>query len=95
MSALHEPAVDADHLSGDVRRRVGSQERHQLGHLLAVPEPADGDVAQVRLARRRGHPAIISVSISPGDTALTSTPFGASSRESDRVRPMSPAFDAA
>ena len=37
----------------------------------------------------------IAVSISPGETALTSTPFLERSRESARVNPSSPAFDAA
>ena len=55
----HQPAVHADHLPGDVRGRVGTQERHHLGHLHRGAEPSDGHVAKVYLARglgnRRGH----------------------------------------
>jgi hypothetical protein len=60
-----------------------------------VPIRPTETASNARVRAAAGMAASISVSIIPGDTALTSTPWPASSRESARVRPMSPALDAA
>jgi hypothetical protein len=70
--------VDAPDLPGDVRRRVGGQEGDHAGDLLRATHAADRDRRLERLDHLPGTASVISVSISPGVTALTVRPRGGS-----------------
>ena len=89
-------SVDREHLSGDVARVLGREERDRSGDV----------VGRCRSARARSGPsaasqtvsessAVMSVSMKPGATALARTLRDASSRATDFVRPMTPALAAA
>jgi len=38
-----QPAVDDDLLAGDVARRAGGEERHDVGDVLRLPDPVQAD----------------------------------------------------
>ena len=89
-ASLQQAAVHPDHLAGDVARRVGGEKRHERRHLARRAGSPDGHRLQVGRPAAAGIASIISVSISPGATAFTSTPLAARSRDSARVKPSSP-----
>jgi hypothetical protein len=39
----HHPAVDHEHLAGDVAGQVGRQEQHGVGDILGATPPTAGD----------------------------------------------------
>ena len=94
--ASPQPAVHRNDLSGDVACPLGREKRDDLGHFARRADAAERHRLDIALARRAPACAsACSVSIIPGATALTSTPLAARSRDSPRVNPSSPAFDAA
>jgi len=90
----HEPAVDGEDVTRDVRGLVGGEERDGVGDLLGRPEAAEGVALRIASWIVSGRPAVSSVSTKPGATALHVMPRLATSRATAFVRPMSPAFAA-
>ena len=93
----HRPAVNRQHLTGDVRRR-----RRRRGRQTSARSPRARPSARAGFAPASLRPAfrcvrmfsVMAVAAS-GATALTVIDCRASSRASDFVRPMMPAFAAA
>ena len=50
-----EAAVDADHLTGDVARRLRREKRDDRGHLVRLAGAADRHAFDMLGARRGGH----------------------------------------
>ncbi len=83
-------AVDDEFRAGDERGLLGDQERHGVGDLRRLADPAE--------RRRGGQPrwvgsSSMGVAIGPGNTALTRMPAGASSAAAAWVSPRSAHFD--
>ncbi len=88
-------AVDVVGDAGDVARLLPTEEGDEVGDVVDVAATADRDLGdERRLTFACKAPPVMSVSMKPGATELTVTPFGPSSRASARANPSSAAFAA-
>lgn len=83
-----DPAVNRKDGAGDVRGHVAGQEEERVGDLISSPTLPIGMRATKGFIMASGRFATMSVRVTPGATALTLIPRGASSRERDFVRPL-------
>ena len=99
-----DAAVDVHHLTDHRRQPEVGQELDRRGHLVGRADPAQRDrpaaylacmLARSTPAPRRRRPRSCGVSVTPGATALTMMPSGASSRPSVLTSEISPALAAA
>ncbi len=95
-------AIDDVLRAGDVAGEVGAQEQHDVGDLLGRRVAPGRDRRLVSLADASGSSGliifssewIIRVSTGPGQTALTRTPWRATSPAAVLVRPITACFEA-
>ena len=95
MSVDMGAAVDVVGDAGDVARLFTAEVGDEVGDVVDVATAADRDLGdELLLALAGKHPSADSVSMKPGATELTVTPFGPNSRASARANPSSAAFAA-
>ncbi len=96
-ATLHpEPAVDQNDVAGDERGRVGAEESHRACDVLGIAEPTERRVASsIAAVASSGRTSVSCVFTYPGATTFARTLRLPSSRASDFVNPMIPAFEAA
>ena len=95
-ATLHpEPAVDEQHVAGDERRRVGAEEAHRARDVLRSPSRPSGVFVNIAAVASSGSTSVSCVFTYPGATTFARTLRLPSSRASDFVKPMIPAFEAA
>ena len=95
--SLHpQSAVDEQHLARDERGVVGAEEAYRACDLVRLGDAAERRVASIiAFVASSGSTSVSCVFTYPGATTFARMFRRASSRASDFVKPMIPAFEAA
>ena len=97
LTLIHIPSPPSTSTTSPVTNEASSEQRKRTAPATSsgVPSRASGVFARIACCTSSGRTSVSAVWMYPGATAFTRTPRGASSRASDFVKPMIPAFDAA
>ena len=93
---LHpEPAVHQEHCARDEGGVLGAEEPYRACHVLGIAEPSERVFSSIAPVASSGRTSVKRDFTYPGTTTFARTFRLPSSRASDFVNPMIPAFDAA